>query len=87
MYQKKTKPYERLTTIGDHYEITVMDDVSLAGVKHVTFQGELRGWLFEENRDVLYAVIWESGRSRADEYHVGDISVVKPIKKPETKIK
>lgn len=73
------KPYERLTTIGAMYEVTVLEGVN--GNQDVTsvIRGEFRGWDHIETHGYTFAIIWEEGQTIADDYLVQDIIDVKPI--------
>lgn len=77
------KPYECLKTVGEFYEITILEDIDLEG-RDITavIRGELRGWRFDERCGVLHAIIWEIGRSRADEFYTGDILAAKSMEAP-----
>lgn len=72
-----------LSTVGGYYEVTILDDVdAISGeIKSSTIRGELRGWDFDEDRGIAYAIIFENGATRAEEYFTGDILAVKPMEK------
>jgi len=73
------KPYEKLTTVGAMYEVTILEGVD--GNQDVTsvITGELRGWEYDEAHGYTYAVVWEEGASKAEAHYVGDIIAVEPI--------
>lgn len=86
MISDQVMPYELLTAIGNFYEVTIVDGVVDGEVKTITISGELRGWFYDEDRGLGYAIIWENGASRAEDYFVGDILAVKEIKGPNENV-
>ena len=80
MFRKtQKKPYESLTNIGEHYEVTIMEEDSLGNEIHSVIRCELRGWEHEEETGLLYVILWEVGHTRAQEHYVGDILRVKAL--------
>ncbi|RHW36042.1 hypothetical protein D1B31_18335 [Neobacillus notoginsengisoli] len=83
MFAKKKRPADLLDTVGNFYEVTVLEDIKSDGeeVKKVIC-GELRGWVYDDNRGLTTVLLWEVGDSSADEYYDGDILDVKPMERP-----
>jgi hypothetical protein len=83
MNNETKKAYHQLTTIGDFYEIEVLEDIDHRGHLQTTvIQGELRGWNCNEERGLIHAMIWPLGHSCAEEVYSGDILSVRPMDKP-----
>lgn len=73
------KPHERLKTIGAMYEVTVLEGVKDKQDVTTVIRGEFRGWDHIESHGYTFAVLWEEGQPKADDFLIQDIVDVKPI--------
>lgn len=79
MLFRTKKPYEKLTTDGAMYEVTIIEGVEGNQAVTKVICGEFRGWEHDDAHGYTYAFIWEEGASKAEDYLINDIVAVNPI--------
>ncbi|KZE67976.1 hypothetical protein AWM68_17545 [Fictibacillus phosphorivorans] len=74
-------PADLLDTPGEYYEVTILESNDFGDESHVVIRGEFRGWDYDSDRGIAYAIIAKMGETRGYEYHREDIVAVKQVEK------